>query len=99
MNKPQNALLIHPQSKPILTHDEDFMRGYQLGYQYYVTTCSHLPLLDTGIYEFIVGTIIGVRHTGRWNAGVIVGWISAMLDHEEEQTVQVTLQEGVEHAQ
>ena len=62
------------------------MKGYQLGYRYYVTTCSHLLLLDTGIYEFIIGTILNVRHSGRWNAGAITGWIAALLDDQEEST-------------
>jgi hypothetical protein len=85
MDKPQNVLRRDPRGKPILTHDTDFLQGYELGYKYYVTTCSHLLLLDTGIYAFIIGTIIGVKHSGCWNSGVIVGWIAAMLDHQEEK--------------
>ena len=69
----------------IITQDEKFLEGYKQGYRYYVTTCSHLPILDTGMYEFIVGTILSVKHSGRWNVGAIVGWVAALLGQEQNE--------------
>jgi hypothetical protein len=88
MPETENTIRFRPNGQKIVMHGYDFFNGYQFGYRYYVTTCRHLPILDTGMYEFLMKTMSNVKHSNRWKAGVLVGWIAALLDYEEGQTVQ-----------
>ncbi len=40
-------------------------------------------LTDVEFYELLVGTIIDVHHSGRWNAGYITGWMAALFEKQQ----------------
>ncbi len=66
----------------ITVTDDDFANAFQIGYLRYKADYLNMPLTDMDLYAFYVGIMIGVQHAGRYNAGYLTGWVSALLERK-----------------
>jgi len=67
----------------ITVADDEFANAFQIGYLRYKVDCFNTSLTDMDLYAFYVGTMIGVQHTGRYNAGYLTGWVAALLERKQ----------------
>ena len=72
-------------SATISVSDEQFGNGYTVGYLRYLLDDVGKLLSERDIYEFIMGRLLDVRETDRWNVGVVLGWIAAMQKIREQK--------------
>ncbi len=66
----------------ITVTDDEFANAFQTGYLRYKVDFLNKPLTDMAIFGFYVGTMTSVRHSGRYLAGYLTGWVSALLEHK-----------------
>ncbi len=64
----------------IIVQDDEFAHAYQVGYLQYKLDYSTKTLSDMDIYALYVGVMTSVRHSGRYHAGYVTGWIAALLE-------------------
>ncbi len=64
----------------ITVTDETFADALQIGYLRFKLDYRNKPLSDMDIYAHYVGTITSVQHSGRYGAGLLTGWIAALLE-------------------
>ncbi len=64
----------------LVVADDEYANGYQVGYLKYKLDDRQKTLSDMDIYAVIVGVITSVRHSGRYHAGYVTGWIAALLE-------------------
>ena len=57
--------------------DPQFLDGYTSGYLRYCRHDVAQPLSDTNICALLTGRQRNTTHTAIWNAGYIMGWITA----------------------
>lgn len=69
----------------ISVSDEQFGNGYTVGYLRYLLDDAGRLLSERDIYEFIMGRLLDVRETDRWNVGVVLGWVTAMQRTQEQK--------------
>lgn len=69
----------------ITVSDEQLGNGYTVGYLRYLLDDASKSLTESEIYEFIMGRLLDVRETDRWNVGVVLGWIAAMQKTREQK--------------
>ena len=62
--------------------DEAFIQGYAHGQLTFEKEHKSKQLSDIQIYELLIGAMISVAHSGRWNAGFITGWMQALFDKQ-----------------
>lgn len=81
----------------IFVTDDEYGSGYQVGYlQYKLDYKSNAPT-EMDIYALIIGVITSVRHSGRYHAGYVTGWIAALLEGQQlSRTVPVLVEAAVE---
>lgn len=77
----------------ICVTDDEFAHAYQVGYLRYKTEYLHKTLSDMDIYAFYVGVMTSVRHSGRYNAGYVTGWIAALVEQKKPVPIIPTLAE------
>lgn len=63
----------------ITAQDKQFFEGFQHGYADFLIAYQGKILSDQDIYA-VTMKIIDVQHTGTYQAGVITGWMTAMLE-------------------
>jgi len=73
----------------LVVADDEFAHAYQVGYLQYKLDYSTKTLSEMDIYTLYVGVITSVRHSGRYNAGYLTGWIAALLEGGEKTSVLV----------
>ncbi len=66
--------------------DDEFPTAYQAGYVRYKTDFLNKPLTDMEIYAFSVGVMTSVLHSGRYSAGYLTGWVTALLEVTKPST-------------
>ncbi len=81
--------LKHIGNTTIVVADDEFAHAYQVGYLQYKLDESQKTLSDMDIYAFYVGVITSVRHSGRYNAGYVTGWIAALVEGGKKLSVIV----------
>ena len=64
----------------IIVADETFANAFQIGYLRFKADYLNKPLTDMDIYALYVGTMTSVQHAGRYHAGYLTGWVSALLE-------------------
>jgi hypothetical protein len=82
--------VVHLNDTPIHIQDDDFINGYQIGYLHYKQDFKgRVTITDQFLYNTIMQNIIDVQHTGRCNAGYLVGFIAAMIEREPKKRFQI----------
>ncbi len=66
---------------PVTVSNDEFANGFQVGYLHFKTDFQHRPITDKLIYTVIMQNIIDVHRHDANNAGYIVGWVVALLEH------------------
>ena len=66
--------------------DETFADAFQIGYLRFKADYLNKPLTDMDIYALYVGTITSVQHSGRYGAGLLTGWVAALLERPHSTT-------------
>lgn len=73
----------------ITVPDDAFANAFQTGYLRYKVDFLDKSLTDMDLYTFYVGTMFGVQHAGRYNAGYLTGWVAALLERKQIAAVPV----------
>ncbi len=71
----------------IVVTDDEFAHAYQVGYLQYKLDYSIKMLSDMDTYALYVGVMTSVRHSGRYHAGYLTGWIAALLEGGKKPSV------------
>jgi len=58
--------------------DQEFSKGYQEGYQYFITHHQGAILTDIQVYGFLATNIYDCFHSDRHRAGYLLGWCAAL---------------------
>ncbi len=74
----------------ITVADDEFANAFQTGYLRYKVDDQNKLLTDMDLYAFYVGTMIGVQHAGRYNAGYLTGWVAALLERKQPTVLVVS---------
>lgn len=67
---------------PVRAKDDEFGNGFQVGYLHFKKDFQGQPITDELIYTIIAQTAVNVTHTGRCNAGYLIGFIAALLERQ-----------------
>lgn len=91
--------IVQLNDTPIRVQDDDFITGYQAGYLHYKQNFKgRAPLTDQMLYDTLLQSITDVTHTGRNNAGYLVGFIAAFLEKEPKRRFQIVGKISLEEA-
>ena len=63
--------------------DEDFVSGYQEGYNTYKTYHDNEEGVDTATLLFLIKNGGNAGRSDPWNTGYIVGWLAALYEQED----------------
>ncbi len=69
----------------LMIDDEDFLRGYNNGYETSHAYHQKEDAVDTSILLFLLKNGWDAGHTDQWNTGYILGWLSAFYEQEDGQ--------------
>jgi hypothetical protein len=82
--------ILQLNSTPVQVKDDEFATGYQVGYLHFKKDFQGKVLITDELLSTIVAqTFIDVHHTGRCNAGYLVGFIAALLEKEPKRRFQI----------
>ena len=67
----------------IVEAEHEFADGYCNGSLYYYDTNHQLPrpLTSEALCSFMMDNLFDQRATARWNAGFVVGWVTALSEN------------------
>lgn len=89
MSQPQqhHLLAASPSSRSILLGTvtillttQQFVDGYQNGYLRFRLSGPSTRMTDYEVYTFLLTNLRDFHYPDRWNAGYVLGWITALLE-------------------
>jgi len=69
----------------ICVADRQFQQGYQHGYENFTRWWAKRTFTDHTLYTFLITNLLNAHAPNRENAGYVVGWLAALLEHQQEQ--------------
>ena len=69
----------------ICVTDRQFQQGYQHGYAHFRRWWAKRTFTDYTLYTFLITNLMNAHAPNRENAGYVVGWMAALLEHQQEQ--------------
>ena len=94
-----DALQAHPPASfqvgntAICVTDRQFQQGYQQGYAHFTRWWTKRTFTDHTLYTFLITNLLNAHAPNRENAGYVVGWMAALLEHKQEQEASMPTDE------
>lgn len=64
----------------ILLTNQQFVDGYQNGYLRFRLSGPSIRMTDYEVYTFLLTNLRDFHYPDRWNAGYVLGWITALVE-------------------
>lgn len=69
----------------LLIEDEEFIGGFEHGYDIYHTHHQHGEVIETGTLFFLLKNGWNADQSEMWTTGYIMGWLAGFYEQEDGQ--------------